>query len=548
MTLPPGISEKTFNRAMTAFGKVVGEQWLFTSEEDVNLYRDAYSPYKGSDEEYVASAAVAPQTVEEVQAIVRLANEYKIPLYPISTGKNLGYGGSAPSMSGSVVLDLKRMNKVLEVNEKNAYALVEPGVSYFDLYRHIQDKGYKLWIDPPDPGWGSLIGNAMDRGGGWTATKFRNHFDAHCGMEVVLPNGELMRTGMGAMPAAKTWQQYKTGFGPWVDGMFSQSNFGIVTKMGFWLMPEPDAYFSGMVSLYKYKDLIPLIDILNLLENMEVFTGIPLLQSPLTTNRIFLGGEEGRAPLKPEIQEILSRSDGPPYKELEDYCQANQEAMWGCKLQFYGPPDVIKAQWAYCKKRFSEIDGVTFQDLESYEFPLTEEQIKKVHKVNFGIPNLDVFFSGARSESIPEPIHGHIAFSPVIPRNGEDVFKAHKVFSEAGYELGISPKGNPPAVLMTNMERAFLYVFAFPVTPDPAVNAHFRQAFKKLVKIASDNGWGEYRTAPTYYDDIMATYSFNNNALLRFHETVKDAIDPNGIIAPGRYGIWPKHLRKEKKP
>ena len=77
--------------------------------------------------------------VEQVQAIVKIANTYKIPLWTISTGKNLAYGGSAPRLSGSVVLDLKRMNRVLEVSEENAYALVEPGVSYFDLYRYIQE-------------------------------------------------------------------------------------------------------------------------------------------------------------------------------------------------------------------------------------------------------------------------------------------------------------------------------------------------------------------------------------------------------------------------
>src|SRR5690606_31899216 len=99
--------------------------------------------------ERVASAAVAPTTVEQVQAIVRTANKYQIPLYPISTGRNLAYGGSAPIYSGSVVLDLKRMNQVLEVNERNAFALVEPGVSYFDLYNHIEEQGLDVWIDPP---------------------------------------------------------------------------------------------------------------------------------------------------------------------------------------------------------------------------------------------------------------------------------------------------------------------------------------------------------------------------------------------------------------
>ena len=155
------------------------------------------------------------------------------------------------------------MNRILEVNEQHAFALVEPGVSYFDLYRHIQEHKLKVWIDCPDPGWGSVMGNALDRGGGYTSANYRNHFDSHCGMEIVLPNGELLRTGMGAIPNAQTWQQYKSGCGPWIDGIFSQSNFGIVTKMGFWLMPEPEAYLRCTVSVPRYQDLIPLVEILN---------------------------------------------------------------------------------------------------------------------------------------------------------------------------------------------------------------------------------------------------------------------------------------------
>ncbi len=216
-----------------------------------------------------------------MQAIVRVANKYRIPLYAISTGKNLGYGGSAPAYSGSVVVDLKRMNRVLEVDERNASVLVEPGVSYFDLHKHLKSLGSKLWIDCPDPGWGSVVGNAIDRGGGYTMPQYRNHFEAHCGMEIVLPDGELLRTGMGGIPNAKTWQQYKSGCGPWVDGMFSQGNYGIVTKMGFWLMPEPEGYLRATVRVPRYKDLIPLVDTLNYLENARITNGFPDVATPL---------------------------------------------------------------------------------------------------------------------------------------------------------------------------------------------------------------------------------------------------------------------------
>ena len=168
MRVPPGVSPRDFDDALKKFEEAIGKQWVFTSDDDINTYRDSYSPFWHETEEPIPSAAVAPESVEQVQQIVRIAGAHKIPLWTISTGKNLGYGGSAPLLGGSVVLDLKRMDRVIEVNDKNHYALIEPGVSYFDLYHYIHDRGLKVWIDPPDPGWGSLVGNALERGGGYT--------------------------------------------------------------------------------------------------------------------------------------------------------------------------------------------------------------------------------------------------------------------------------------------------------------------------------------------------------------------------------------------
>lgn len=116
----------------------------------------------------------------------------------------------------------ERMNRILEVNEKYAYALLEPGVTYFDLYEYIQNNNLNLMIDCPDLGWGSVVGNALDRGVGYTP--YGDHFMWQTGMEVVLPQGEVMRTGMGALPGSDTWQLFPYGFGPSPDGMFTQSN------------------------------------------------------------------------------------------------------------------------------------------------------------------------------------------------------------------------------------------------------------------------------------------------------------------------------------
>jgi (+)-pinoresinol hydroxylase len=541
MRVPPGVSPSDFADALKQFEEAVGKDWVFTSDEDVALYRDAYSPFWGEPEELVASAAVAPDGVEQVQAVVKIANNYKIPIYPVSTGKNLGYGGSAPAYSGSVVLDLKRMNRILEVNEKNAYALVEPGVSYFDLYRYIQEKGLKLWLDVPDPGWGSPIGNSLDRGGGYLMPQYRNHFDSHCGMEVVLANGEVLRTGMGAMPGAKTWQEYKSGFGPWIDGIFSQSNFGVVTKMGFWLMPEPDAYLSGTVMAPRHDDLIPLIEIITNLENTRVTNGMPFFGSPLLSRGGPLGG--GTQP-DAELAALLAKPDAVSSPELQQYAERKGASYWSCTLSFYGAEKANAANWEFAKEKFSAIPGAKFVDGEALKIPLTPEQREKVNVPQFGIPSLRMFSIGARSDANPTPTNGHVWFSPIIPRTGEAIFEANRVFAQAARELGLPV---PTFSLPTGYwERAFIFLFGFPITHDPETNKKNRASFKRLVEIAAEHGWGEYRTAPAYQGDVMNTYSFNNHALLRFHETLKDAVDPNGIISAGRYGIWPKHLRETK--
>ena len=536
MRTPLGISERDFAETLRQFERVVGHEWVFSREEDVALYRDAYSPFWGEPEERLASAAVAPITVEQVQEIVRIANRFKVPLYPISTGRDLGYGGSAPTYSGSVVLDLKRMNRILEVNERNASALVEPGVSYFDLYNHIRERGLKLWLDVPDPGWGSPIGNSLDRGGGYTMPQYRFHFEAHCGMEVVLPNGELMRTGQGAMPGSRSWQEFKNAVGPAVDGLFSQANFGVVTKMGFWLMPEPEAYLSATVFVPRYVDLVPLVDAVNYLENSGITNGIPELYSPAM--KMFpAGGETPSAELRALIDNAVEGNAG----GLDAYGQSKGLPAWSCKLKFYGPPAVILEQWTACKARLSRIAGATYDDGKVIRVPLAAEQKEQVPKAEFGIPALSIWGLISRTTQDRGPHYGHQGFSPIIPRSGEAVFEANRIFARAGRDYGLPVP--PYSVPHCYWQRAFMFIFLFPVSKDPADNAKARHGLQQLVKLAAEAGFGEYRCAPAYQDLIARTYSFNDNALLRFHETLKDAIDPNGILSPGRYGIWPRRLR-----
>ena len=539
--LPAGVAEASFAKAIAAFQAAIGKDWVFTSDEDLETYRDAYSLRWDDPDEYRASAAVAPDSVEQVQAIVKIANTYKIPLYPISTGKNLTYGGPAPSYTGSVVLDLKRMNKVIKVDDKRNFALVEPGVSYFDLYRHIKERGLKVWIDCPDPGWGSPVGNSLDHGIGYTTSPFRDHFGSHCGMEVVTPTGEIMRTGMGALPGADSWQDYRYGVGPYVDGLFAQSNFGIVTKMGFWLYPQPEAWGAATVSIPNYSDFGPLIEQVSYLEDSHLMTGQVVYSSPMAPAP---GG-----PPDPAFQALMA--DGWPSDDrIEAYVKAKGGPAFRAKLQFYGPEPTIRANWDYAQKRIAAaIPGATFKLDELLPMPLTPEQEKTHHLVNFGVPNMAIFaMISRRPTDPPNPPDGHVDLLAMLPRTAEAVRKAQRVLHETQRQLGepatVHPFGGP----ITWYHRAFL--IGAPSLPnyrdDREKNRRQRLIYETMLKNLAAAGFGLYRTNVAMQELLVSQYSYGDHALMKFWEKLKDGIDPNGIVSPGRYGIWPKRLRQPR--
>jgi 4-cresol dehydrogenase (hydroxylating) len=133
----------TFGRAVASavreFRAALGDDRVLTGEEQLDEFRDPFQ--FASWDDFTASAVVMPETVAEVQEVVRIASRHRVPLWTHSTGRNNGYGGPAPRVKGSVIVSLRNMNRVLEINEELAYAVVEPGVRWFDLYEAIRAGG-----------------------------------------------------------------------------------------------------------------------------------------------------------------------------------------------------------------------------------------------------------------------------------------------------------------------------------------------------------------------------------------------------------------------
>jgi 4-cresol dehydrogenase (hydroxylating) len=366
-------------------------------------------------------------------------------------------------------------------------------------------------------------------------------------MEVVLANGEVMRTGMGALPNAKAWQEYKYGFGPDPSGLFAQGNYGIVTKMGLRLMPQPEHWRNGLVTVPKRHDFVALVNSVNYLNDLAMI-GDPWYGSPL---RVLLGNTEFR--------EAATRRGGANEAEMDRLAAAANLHSWQVELQFYGSERTTLANWEYARELIARrIPGARFVDGESLSVPLTHEQIEQTtgpyptnmrRNITQGVPGLGIWKNLGRTEASPDTwAQGHVGLFAVLPRSAQSVFEAQHVFADTMRDLGLQGGISAISTPLMWYQYAFLFSAGFSTGGGNAVatpegKAKTRDGLIALLEKAAEHGWGEYRAAPYFQDAVAAQYSFNDHALRRFNETLKDAVDPNGILAPGRGGVWPKRLR-----
>jgi 4-cresol dehydrogenase (hydroxylating) len=446
-----------------------------------------------------------------------------VALWTHGQGRNNGYGGPAPRLRGSAIVSLRRMNRVLEINEECAYAVVEPGVRWFDLYEAIQAGGHKLMLSVADLGWGSVIGNTLDHG--ITYTPMGVDMGMQCGMEVVLANGEVMRTGMGAMPGNKAWHVYKRGLGPTPDQLFMQSNFGIVTRMGVWLMPWPEVYMPLWLRVWNDDDLGPVVDTLRTLMLDGTIRMVPQVMNTVLYGSVISSRDQwwqGEGPIPDDVLDKMGR-------ELEI-------GRWLMRFALYGDEPVVDHRFAKIREAFGRIPGADVwgakhapSEIASLENP--------AERVQGGVPNLDL---NAMTAWYGGEEGGHIGFSPVAPLTGRDAIALRDLLRGMIEEAGL----DYIAALLPSNARSFVHItlVIFDTKNEPQARAAYDVA-KRLVRDAAKLGYGEYRAHLDFMDLAAEQYSWNDHAYMRFCETIKDAVDPQGILAPGKQGIWPKSMR-----
>ncbi|HEY1608551.1 MAG TPA: FAD-binding oxidoreductase [Paraburkholderia sp.] len=518
--LPPGFSADRFARVLDELTSLVGVDNVRRGAA-ATRYDDPFVP-TADPRAFAASAAVLPANVDEIRAILRIANDARLPLWTVSTGRNFAYGGAAPRLAGSVVLDLQRMNRVLEVNEALGFALVEPGVSYYDLYAYLRSHGLKLWVDPPAAGWGSVIGNALERGFGYTT--YGDHAATQCGMEVVLANGDVIRTGMGGIETGTAWQLYRPGYGPSFDPMFMQSNYGIVTKMGVWLMPAPPAYLLGEIQFPGEDDLGVIVDTLRSLQ----------LGGTIGNHAVIEGAIRRAASIAPRAR--WYDGAGPmPERAVAAIQRDLGIGRWNLHYALYGEPAVLDVQRRIVERAFAPVAGVRFL---ARQYAGDDTPQGGGDRNLAGIPAMTAFrmldWLGGQG--------AHVDFSPLCPATGADALRQYALVKARAAEYGFDYYGGFTAA-GRHLHHIFAAIFERGSRDDAARAGDLLRA---LMSDARAAGYGVYRSHLLYMDYAAAQYSFNDGALLRLAQTVKDALDPNGILSPGKQGIWPQDLRGER--
>ncbi|MGH9654596.1 MAG: FAD-binding oxidoreductase [Bryobacteraceae bacterium] len=489
------------------------------------------------------AAILQPGSREEIADCLKIASSFETPLYPISSGKNWGYGSRVPPVSGCVLLDLSRLNRIVDFDEDLGYVTVEPGVTQRQLFEFLRERRSNLWMDAtgssPDC---SLIGNAMERGFGHTP--YGDHFAHVCGLEIVLPNGEIVRTGAARFERSATAAVSRWGLGPSLDGLFSQSNLGIVTQMTIWLMPQPDAFEAFFFRSDAADGLAPLIDSLRCLRLQDV------LRSSIHVANDYkvLGGIQ-----QYPWQEMSGRTPIAP-AEMASFRKKLSFGRWNASGALYGTPAQIaeakrllgrelrgqRGKLKYLSprklqtaKRFAGI----FRLLAGWDLRRTISLVEPVLGLMQGAPMTvqQALRSAYWRKRIPVPPEpdpdrdrcGLLWYSPVAPAKGEAVAKLAADSSAILLECGFEP------MISLTMLTPRLVCSVISISYDrelPGEDEKAAACYARLRDACSRSGYFPYRLGIHPMADLPESPGYAG--LLK---KLKKTLDPVGILAPGRY-------------
>jgi FAD/FMN-containing dehydrogenase len=315
---------------LSRLAEIVGQDYVSDRPEELYLYSRDPGAQKPRRADYV----VMPGTVDEVQRIVRLANREKLAITPMGAGLTLS--ALTVPLKGGMVLDMKRMDRIIEVNEASRYAVIEAGVTQAALRAYLEKNHPHLQHSTPEsPPTATVAGNILIHGHGHLTPRYGVNSQMVNGMEVVLPTGEVCKLGSGSV--SPNW--FSRDPLPDLMGLFLGwlGTTGIVTRLSIQLFPKP-AFRDLLLFVSDSVELIPEIiselSQINLLENCFIITQ----ERPKWAQRIYYiivvsGESEAEFETKKELHDRIFQ------KHVDKVSPVNEEpALTPLRERFLGVP------------------------------------------------------------------------------------------------------------------------------------------------------------------------------------------------------------------
>lgn len=486
-------------------------------------------------------AAVArPGSTADVQGLIAIANRTRIPLYPFSRGCNWGLGSRLPVRDGACLVDLSRLNRIREINVQHRYAVVEPGVTQGQLSEMLAAQSLPLSLNVVGAGTGtSLIGNALERGIGY----FASRAGTLSGLEVVLGSGEILRTGFGAETESKLTHIYKHGIGPALDGLFYQSNFGIVTAAGIELLPRHPHRCSVIAKIDDPARLSALVDVFADLRRREVVrmvTHIGNRHRSFATLAPLVYAQLGAGRTREAAESILRAEGFGPWSAVCSLAGDRMQVRYGIaavRAALRGVAAVSVLDDARIARAERLLDALAFLPAARRK-RMVLRAVRPIYGLSQGIPTdaplmaLDWAAGLEPSDTPPgNPDAGRAGYLYVLPLFPLDGAVARWAAEEA--ERRAAARGFEAAMTFNILDERCLELvlsISFPRAAPDRVSAAHAYA-EEMLDLFDARGYRPYRVGVHQ----MARVAKPGDPFWEAVRAIKRALDPNGIIAPGRY-------------
>lgn len=508
-----------------------------------NVAQETYG-LDASGIERAIPAALLITDADALSPVMRIASNYKVPVYPISTGKNWGYGTALPARSGCVIVDLSRLQRIAHFDAELGVVTVEPGVTQEMLAAFLESGNHPYLV--PVTGAGptcSVLANALERGYG--VTPLVDHFSAVTDVEAVLADGTLYRTAIREAGGQDLARLFKWGIGPYSVGLFTQGGFGIVTSASIVLARRPECVKVCLFGLQTDNMLEAAVDrIRDVLVNLPGTVGAINL---MNRHRVL-------SMTAPFPAERLGTDGMIPAAVIDELGRQYQVLPWTGFATLYGTHRIVAAAQREMRAAFRgvasrmlfvtptravtlaklarRIPGATGRRLGSAAATLAASLELVVGRPNETAMPLAYWRNLRQTPAVPrDPSRdgcGLIWYAPLVPMRPAGV----RAFVDMIRKL-VPKHGIEPLITFTSLnDRLFDSTVPLIFERDNrAAVLSARACYAELLEAGRLQGWFPYRVGIDTMDKLM---SLQTDAKA-FHDRLRKDLDPLDLLAPGRY-------------